>query len=237
MKPIFFSLLFVTLLSCSEGDSESSADSVVSQGKQTISIPLSEKGKWEVLEFGSKDANQVSFTGSGVSIDVNGSASPLIYPLTDKPLNIKTVSLEVEVDKLVSISNPEKQGTKGMDDFNIRFGLVILGSKKLSKWQKLIAPDWVKKLFRLVPDNIGVKHTYFLNATLSPSLLHKEMEHPSTEYVIEKNAWLMDKTGSFSYSYTFPEAQPTGALWISSDGDDTKSSYNIKIEKITLETE
>lgn len=202
---------------------------------QALNIPLHKKGKWQILTYSSLPANKIDFSNQGLSIQVDGSASPLIYPLTSNPLKINKISVEGSIDKLLNIKSGGVQGEKGFDDFNLRFGLVLLGPNRLNWLQKKLAPSWVLKMFNLAPKNQGIDHIHFLNAVQSSSLLNHFRTHDLSDYIKERYAWLMNKPGSFSYTYKFDKPQFTGALWISVDGDDTKSSFNLKIQKITLE--
>ena len=230
-----------TLISCSDtsGDIPPSTNKPIVRTKSSQNIkkriPLHSKEKWYTLKYDSLPANHVTFSDYGLSIKVDKSASPLIYPLIDDPLLIEKVSIAGYVDKLVSIKNPDQQGQKGFDDFNLRFGLVLLGSNRLNWFKRQISAKWVIEMFHLAPKNQGIDHIDFLNAVLSPRLLNIVRDHPLSKYLKERNVWLMDKPGTFSYSHTFSYPRHTGALWISVDGDDTKSSFTLNIKHIQLE--
>ena len=193
-----------------------------------------DSSKWQSLEFSSIPANVVDFSPQRISIQVNQSASPLIYPMMSEFPSIKKISIKGKVNQLVNVQPVEKQGKPGFDDFNLRLGLVLLGSKRLKWHERLLAAEWVKTLFDLAPENQGVDHIYFLNAVLSKSQQGKKRTHPLSEYIQENNVWLMNKVGDFSYSHTFPSPQKTGALWVSVDGDDTKSKFHLEIKEISF---
>ena len=89
-------------------------------------------------------------------------------------------------------------------------------------------------MYDLAPKNQGIDHIYFLSAVLSPTLLNVQRTHPLSQYIKEHYVWLMNKPGDFSYSYHFQNPKQTVALWISSDGDDTQSEFNLAIKKISL---
>ena len=154
--------------------------------------------------------------------------------MTENPVFIKEISIQGEVSQLASIKPPEKQGEKNLDDFNLRLGLVLLGDKKPSWLEELLAPKWVKTMFNLAPKDQGIDHIYFLNAVLSPTLLNKTRTHPLSKYIKEHYVWLMNKIGVFSYSHTFQQPKHTGALWIAVDGDDSQSEFILKIQEIRI---
>ena len=47
-------------------------------------IPLDSKDGWQVLQYSSLPAHTVNFGVDGLSIEVDKSASPIIYPLTPR---------------------------------------------------------------------------------------------------------------------------------------------------------
>ena len=230
-------IFLFTLTACSDTPSPSDKPVVKTSSSQNIEkqIPLRSKGDWYILKYDSLPANQVTFSDNGLSIKVDKSASPLIYPLTEDPVLIEKVSIVGHVDKLVSIKNPDQQGQKGFDDFNLRFGLVLLGSSRLNWLKRRLASKWIVEMHNLAPKNQGIDHIDFLNAVLSSNRLNSVRTHPLSEYFKERNVWLMDKPGAFSYSHTFSNPRHTIALWISVDGDDTKSSFTLNIKHIQLE--
>lgn len=239
MKKIYIGFLFICLcipVSCQTelSNKQNSEYTIASEGPD-ISIPIDfNSDKWQALEYSSLPPHKIQFLSNKMFITVFGSASPLIYPMANDPQAITKISIKGHVDQLVQIAKPDQQGKKGFDDFNLRVGLVLLGSTKLSWLKRTVAPKWVRKMFDLAPKNQGIDHIYFLNAVLSPLLLNQKRTHPLSEYIKEEYVWLMDKTGAFSYSKEFQKPQWTGALWVSVDGDDTKSNFQIEIQEIIL---
>ncbi len=210
---------------------QSSKDSSSSQ--KTFVVPF-QSDQWHSLEYSSIPSHEVTFASDHIQIKVRSSASPLIYPMKDNPLLVKQVSIKGVVSQLLNISPAEKQGEKGLDDFNLRVGLVLLGAKRLEWYQKLTAADWIKQMFALAPKDQGIDHVYFLNGVLSPSLVNKKRTHPLSKYIKEHYVWLMNQSGVFDYTYTLEQPRKTVALWISVDGDDTGSNFDLKINNITL---
>ena len=214
-------------------NSDASISSKPFTSSKNFVVPLSSE-KWYSLEYSSIPENKVTFNSNGIHIQVRSSASPLIYSMSDHPLKIQKISIKGTLSSLLNISSPEKQGEKGLDDFNLRLGLVLLGKLRLSGYQRLFAAAWVKKLFTLAPKDQGIEHIYFLNGVLHPNLVNQTRAHPLSGYIHEHYAWLMDETGSFNYTHTLSHPKDVVALWISSDGDDTASDFDLQIENITL---
>ena len=201
--------------------------------ENAYSVPLHAES-WHSLRFSSIPANTVTHTPDGVLIRVRASASPLIHPLTDNPPVVKQISIKGTVDRLVTIAPAELQGQEGFDDFNLKLGLVFLGEQTLSWYQAAIAADWVKQMFALAPPQQGIDHIFFLNGVLSPALVGQTRVHPSTDYIKEQNAGLLNQSGDFAYTYTLPEPRATVALWLSVDGDDTGSEFDLRIDEIVI---
>ena len=229
-----FYILLISSLSCANKTTVDIPESPTAQKKGIVQSISFDSDKWHSLKYSSIPANTVTFSSDNISIIVNRSASPLIYPMTENPIFITEISIKGEVNQLVDIKPPEQQGEKNLDDFNLRLGLVLLGDERLNRFQKLFAPEWVKKMFELAPKDQGIDHIHFLNAVLSPALLNKNRTHPLSEYIKEHYVWLMNTTGTFSYSHTFQKPKHIGALWIAVDGDDSQSEFILKIQEISI---
>ncbi len=194
---------------------------------------------FEVLTFSSIKPNVVAFHDKEIKITVEGSASPLIYPLK-KPKMFKRVSLKGKIKGKLNLPSPKKinQGDKGADDFTFRLGLVTEGKKTLNFFQRAIAPSWITKLYSLGKKAraSGIKEIVFYNVVQEKSLLGKEREHPISELLKEKFIIAPNKEGEFEMTLTEKDLPDENivALWISCDGDDTKSSYEISLSDITF---
>lgn len=194
-------------------------------------MPLKSAENWQNLSFSKIPSNQVEFTGDGIRVEVKKSASPLIFPL-QSPKFIQGLKVKGQVSHLIAFKDPLNQGEKGLDDCILRVGLVIPGEKKLNWATKLVAADWVKKLYSLAPEGSGIDHIYFLNLVQSEELKGNERTHPLSELIREKNEWVIHGAGEFELSADFLKAKKVAALWISIDGDDTGSQYTVDISNI-----
>ncbi len=196
-----------------------------------IALPVQQEENWQLLEYNRLAANEVSFSRQGMAVKVNQSASPIIYPL-DNPLTVTRVEVSGNLSKLLDL--PATQGQKGNDDFSLKIGLVISGDKTLNAFQKLFSAKWIRKLFDLAPEGTGVEKIYFLNAVQDASLLGRQRQHPISELIFENNVWLLDESGDFSLNHDLEDPQQVIAIWLSIDGDDTRSSYTTTIKSLLL---
>ena len=199
------------------------------------SIPLESK-YWNILAYKSIPANEVLDTKSGLLIKVASSASPIIYPFKSSA-TIKSLSVKLHTSGELNL-NGLTQGQEGADDFLFRIGLVYSGQKQLSFFEKTFAPTWIKKLHALAKDGQGISHIEFFNLASQSSLLGKSRTHPLSELLKENFIQVSTKkeqTLHFKISSNDISNKKVLALWMSIDGDDTKSNFSITIEELTIE--
>lgn len=198
------------------------------QNFHTVSLNLD---KWQILEFGSIKSNRITQVKDSMKIQVNHSASPLIYVLP-KPQRVSAIVLNLDLGEKLEIIG--KQGSKGKDDFRFRIGLVYEGNKTLSGVKKLFAPKWVKALFDLAPEGKGIKEIQFYNSFSQQELKGTSRTHYASELLIE-NFKIVDKNGKVDQTISI-EAPPekVAAIWLSIDGDDLELSYEVQVHEIRL---
>jgi hypothetical protein len=193
-------------------------------------VPTGSLEGWKELSFNKIPKNTVSIIDSkSIQVEVNQSASPLIYKLPDtKKVSLISLQINVQGDlsKLSTNAFPE--------DSIIRLGLVAKGEKTLSWLQRKIAANWVLELFSLAPPNVGLDKIYFYNFSTSKELIGQKRQHPKSELMLEEIIASFPETKAIEHKLAKPI--DVVALWISIDGDDTKSKYTTTIESIKLET-
>lgn len=199
-----------------------------------IAIPM-EKADWQTLSYSSLPKHKLTFNSSSMTINVDKSAMPLIYPLKSQPL-VSSICIKGEKKGQINIKDTKKQGEKGIDDFVIRLGIVEKGDETLNWFKKKIAADWVLKLFSLAKDGEGVNKIHFFTAVQDKSLVDKKREHPLGKgLMLEKNVWhLPVKANSFDFKHKLDKPLESLAIWLSTDGDDTDSSFELKINSLSL---
>lgn len=193
-------------------------------------VPTSTLEGWKELKFNKIPQNIVRVDEmKKIRIEVNGSASPLIYKLSEikKVSEIAIgISANGELDKLNSSKFPE--------DFVFRLGLVAKGEQKLGWFQKKIAANWVLELFSLAPENIGIDKIYFFNFATTKNLVGEKRQHPKSDLMLEEIVASYPETKNLTHKLN--KNLDVVALWISVDGDDTKAKFNTTIEEIKLHT-
>ena len=199
-----------------------------------FAVPLQQMDDWQLLQYGGIAPNQVSFAQQGMTVKVMGSASPIIYPLDEARL-VRRIEVTGTLYELLTL-DAEKQGLKDNDDFGLKIGLVVAGDKTLNGMQELFSADWVKRLYALAPDGGGIDSIYFLNAVQTSTRLGQQRQHPLSDLIFENNVWLLDKPGDFAMAHTLDKPRKVIAIWLSIDGDDSRSNYSTLIKSLHLES-
>lgn len=196
-------------------------------------IPTQDLKDWKIEQFSKIPKNDIAASAAGLKIKVEKSASPLVYPLST---NKKIIGFKMkgEFFGLPQFKDPLLQGEKGFDDYPLRIGFVIRGEKQLTGLKKLLAANWVKNLYALVQDGSGLDSVQFYNVTQNEKQLGKQRTHPKTDLFLETFFEVIRTPGAFVYEYRFQSPKDVAAVWISVDGDDTKSSYEVLISQFEL---
>lgn len=199
-------------------------------------IPTQNLEGWKHETYSRIPSNQVSISEKGLLVQIKKSASPLIYNLKSQKV-VSAIQFSGDFLSLPRFSDLSRQGEKGADDFALRFGLIVPGDKKLSGVKKLFAPEWVKQLYKQVPDELGLDYIYFFNIVQNAALLGKKRQHPNSDLIQEEFIAVAQQPGPFKFSHILKQPLKVLALWISIDGDDTQSHFDVLLSKIELTTE
>ena len=199
---------------------------------ENVHLPLSSPDQWLLLKYSSLEPNKVSFFENRLKIEVAGSASPVIYPFQN-PRVLESISLNLKVNGSLNLDD-QLQGSSGVDDFVFRLGVVYEGDQTLNFFQRAIAAKWVKTLFDLAPDDAGVDHIAFFNVYSDGRLAGKERYHPASRLMKEMFVESVSEGNTVTLEWTPDKSKRVLGLWISSDGDDTNSSYFVEISELRL---
>jgi hypothetical protein len=200
----------------------------------TFSLPLHSTNGWQFLNYRKIPPNTFRATPAGLEIGVTNSAAPAVFPLTNR---LQASQLRVSGNIAGSLQVPPgKQGEKGYDDFIIRVGLVEPGPRTLSWREKIVSADWVKKLFALAPPGTGISRIHFFNVGVDRNQIGHRRAHPLSPLLQETIVAVPDATGHFAFTSHFTPPVKVLAVWIASDGDDTKSSFAVTLDTVEFET-
>lgn len=193
--------------------------------QEAIDIPF-ESTKWISLSYNKIPANKVKFEDLVLKVKVSKSAGPIVFKLPE----VKNISGFKIKGKLVGVKKIES--TTFDEDSILRVGMVASGKKTLSGIKKMFAADWVKKLFALAPPDSGLDKIYFYNVTNRASLMGEAREHPKSDLIFETISKLVEGAGSFEMDVDFKKTIPVAAVWLSIDGDDSASEFEVEISSL-----
>lgn len=200
---------------------------------QTLRVPLNDERRCHALKYEKRTPHTLRFTESGLEISVRRSAMPLFCPL---PQAVRVNSIHVKGRIVGGIEvTPEKQGKKGYDDYSLRVGLVEPGTTTLTARERQAATGWVKALFDLAPAGRGITKVHFLNLGVDRSEIGRTRQHPMSKLLEEEVVAAPQSDGSFDFVRVFNPSAEVCAIWISADGDDTKSSFQTIINQLDFE--
>ncbi len=187
---------------------------------------------WHLLSYRGIPSHRIFSKEQGMKIEVKRSASPLVA-LLPKPTVANELIIRAAIDGGLNLRD-RPQGTKGADDFRLRIGLIYAGDQALDSFQLALAPSWLKRLAKLLPDGTGVSHVQFLNTYSDPVLQNLERAHPTTQLWQERFILDVNQMGKIDQSISVVDSAKVIGIWISTDGDDTDSCFDVFIEQISV---
>ena len=197
-------------------------------------VPLESSQDWHQYNFKNIAPNVISHSSSGLKISVNQSASPLIF-VFPKALSPQSLEIDAVFNGDLKIIPPNKsQGFKEHDDFLLRVGIIIEGRDRLNWFQRQLAPSWLADMEKMLPNNKGIDKVYFLTSCRQKKLLNKVRRHVLNTKLVEECVAYIKQNGSFKLKKSWSNSPKILGLWISSDGDDSQSRFEILIEKIKI---
>jgi hypothetical protein len=198
-----------------------------------VCVPVSDRSSWRLLAFDHVPQHAVRFSPGGLDIAVRSSAMPLLCRL-EQTIRASSIHVRGRISGKLQVL-PEKQGQKGHDDYTLRVGLVELGPNPIGARQLKSSPNWVKALSDCAPPGSGIAKVHFLNLAVDRSEIGRKRQHPLSKLLEEEIVAVPRSDGSFDFTHAIEPAADTCAVWISTDGDDTKSSFEVTIERIEFD--
>jgi len=206
--------------------------SLASGTASTRLLPLGDPTAWEVLQFRHIRPNAVSFAPASLRIDVDGSAGPVVHALA-RPLRVQGLRATGRLEGTVQ-TTASKQGQAGHDDYALRVGLVEIGTRRPGWLERRFAPAWVQRLFDLAPADLGIAGIRFYNLGLDASQIGQTRTHPASDLLTERVVAAPEADGSFRIVVDLPAPIDVAGVWLSSDGDDTRSRYSVRLAELAL---
>ncbi|TNF01355.1 MAG: hypothetical protein EP326_04525 [Deltaproteobacteria bacterium] len=195
-------------------------------------VPLDQGAQWKHIQFDKIPANNVSFSKSLI-LKVDKSSSFLVFPLeTEK--EVESFEIKGKYSGGLNLPEGKEQGYGKADDFAFKFGFILPGEEKLTGVKKWLAPKWVKKVYEMAPKDQGLNHLELFAATTQDKMLGKKRIHPASDFFHEEYSFLLKDSGEFSFEKKINGSLRTLALWLSADGDNSKSSFSIEVTSLKV---
>ncbi len=197
-----------------------------------IAIPLSAK-QWHVVAYDNIKPNVVAFDSKENTMTIRvRDSNGVVASALEKTVTVTSFSAELNFN-----GNPKFQNTKWEEDSPFRLGLVSPGENKLGRLKRAFSKNWVIELFKLVPSGQGLDKVYFFNLTQKSGNVGQERIHPKSSLFSEHLAQFKSaEEKNTSFRFQLPHPIPTSALWISADGDDTQSQFDVTLKKLEIQT-
>jgi len=199
----------------------------------TVVVPLDRAEGWIEWGYRGRPNHAITRSPSGLAVNVRGSAGGLAYRLP-APAVVRRIRATGRIDGSLAV-DPARQGLEGHDDFALRVGLVVRGDKRLGFLERRLVPAWVRHLHDLAPRGTGISHVHFFNVGAPGSAVGRERTHPLNELLRETIATVLQADGGFDLEVTPPAAAETLAIWLSMDGDDTRSTFTVRLTSLAFE--
>jgi hypothetical protein len=203
------------------------------RSSSSVSLPLNEQIGWQVLQYSNLPPHRVRFSKAGLEMMVDGSAMPVIYPLPER-VRVGSIRVKGRIDGTLRIP-AGRQGQEKFDDYALRIGLVEPGERTLNFVQRQVAARWVRKLFELAPKGSGISRIHFFNVGAEKTQIGHQRQHPLSDLILEKVVTVPRPDGRFDFDHRLERPLDAIAVWLSSDGDDTGSTFRVLVEGIELE--
>lgn len=194
---------------------------------EKFELPL-EQSEWRALAYNKIPPHIVTFQDQKIQILVRKSAGPLVYKFKS-PRNINGFRIKAtwKGEKSVEVRDFD-------EDSILRLGLVVTGSKTLSRVQRLFAAQWVRELYKLAPPDVGLDRIEFINVTNQKSMLGRSRSHPKSDLLLERFVKVVETPGDFQVETKLETPLSVAGIWLSVDGDDTKSDFELTISSIQI---
>ena len=186
------------------------------------------KDTFKYVNFSDIPETTYTFENGVLEAKVKKSSSFLLLPFAQIK-QVKSVQFEWQRSGEIKKRSAEDEKSKKADDFYFRLGLIISGE---APFIPFFAPAWVKSIreyAKLPSDHIK----YLVVGTSSkPNSSWVSPYSDSMDYISLEST----KAGDWeSVKYDFDTTQKVVGLWLMSDGDNSDSTFEVKVRNLNLD--
>ncbi len=182
---------------------------------------------WKEIRFNGIPPTEYTASRAGLQIKTRQSSSALLNIFEHIEV-FQGFSVEGHSDGSILLS-------KADEDFALRIGFLVPGTLDISWLDKLFLPGWVKELKTSNP-GFQFKELRLWNFKVKQEPSNSKITSKKSKFVVEKNDQLTWEKTEFSATINFENQMECFGVWIQSDGDDSKSSFDLSLNKVNLIT-
>lgn len=174
-------------------------------------------------------ANQFNVSENGLRIQVNSSASFMLYPFS-RSKNITGADFRWRSSRDHLATDRQTEESTAGDDALLRIGLLIAGAE--ASFENPLAPAWTRKVRQALPEPSN--HLLYLIVGSRHQAGEQWLSPYSDKVTMIAVASQPYKDGWQQASYRFKTAKKVVGLWIMADGDNTRSRFTTELEQLIL---
>ncbi len=189
---------------------------------------------WTPLSFRNIPPIRHEIAGDRITLHIDKSAGGIVRPLP-AGTRVKSLTVRGRVEGTIT-SDPAALWKPEADDKYLRVGLIHAGGKQLNRIRRAAAPAWIRTLDDvLCADGRGPTRIDNLILAPHPEWVGKTRQNPGMKQLHERITATPEKDNTFTITTTFENPIDALGLWLMADGDDTKSTFKVTIESISLD--
>ena len=183
--------------------------------------------QWKEIPFEKKEPTLYSYDQKVLTCRVQSSAKALIFPF-QKMKQPKQLQWSWSLEGNMKTESVEQEQSKSGDDFPLRVGLILSGEEPFIPF---FAPTWIKMIRSALTLPSDKMVYYVAGSKAKPgtewkSPYSKGISMKAVDSVPQQNGW-------FHVSQDVEGSKVVG-IWLMADGDDSKSSFVVKVKDLVL---
>lgn len=199
---------------------------------ETYAVPLRVDGSWVWDAYRGIPTNRIVWGTNSLSLEVRRSAMPLFHILP-RPMHVVSLQVSGNIRGGLNVV-PSRQGEHGEDDFALRIGLVRSGGRRPTRLEQWLAPHWLRALQGRLAPGTGTDGVHFLCVGEDPASIGRRIRNPNTDLMVNEIVSCRHPDGRLEISHVFAQPEEVAALWVGADGDDTQSTFTVRIDHLAL---
>ena len=231
---------------------------------EVFSIPLDRTNGWQLLNYRKISPNTFRVSPNGLEIGVTNSAAPAVFPLPG-PIQVKELRVNGKITGTLKmppgkqgekgfddyvmrvglVESGSRTLTRGAwmcckESSGAGLGWSALAARAANCSRPMPMSTSGSNVANrssspTAPRGTGISGIHFFNVGTDRKQVGRSRTHPLSDLMEETIVAVPDATGRFIFNHQFAQPLRVLAVWIASDGDDTKSSFAVALNEVQLE--